>query len=49
MAIDDVTVTEGPPGATNYAEFTIRLSAPSGQMVSVVVSTADRTATAPAD
>jgi uncharacterized repeat protein (TIGR01451 family) len=49
MAIEDVTVTEGPPGATNYAEFTIRLSAPSGQMVSVVVSTEDRTATAPSD
>jgi len=49
LAIDDVTVREGPPGTTNYAEFTVRLSAPSGQMVGVAFSTADRSAAAPSD
>lgn len=49
LAIDDVTLDEGPPGATNYAEFTVRLSAPSGLTVSVGFSTADRTAAAPSD
>jgi uncharacterized repeat protein (TIGR01451 family) len=49
LAIDDVTLNEGPSGATNYAEFTVRLSAPSGLTVSVGFSTADRTAAAPSD
>lgn len=49
MAIDDSTIVEGPPGSTRDAEFTIRLSAPSGLMVSAVFSTVDRNASAPSD
>jgi uncharacterized repeat protein (TIGR01451 family) len=49
LGINDVTVTEGPPRATNHTEFTVRLSAPSGLMVGVGYSTADRSAAAPSD
>ncbi len=44
LSIDDVTVTEGDTGTTT-ATFTVSLSAPSGQTVSVDVSSADGTAT----
>jgi len=49
LLINDQTVTEGPPGSTNYAEFRVQLSAPSGINVGVNYSTADRTALAPSD
>ncbi|HEX8203359.1 MAG TPA: Calx-beta domain-containing protein, partial [Isosphaeraceae bacterium] len=48
LSIDDVTVMEGDTG-TVTATFTIHLSAPSGQTVTVGVSTADGSAVAPAD
>jgi uncharacterized repeat protein (TIGR01451 family) len=49
VSIDDASVTEGPPGSTNDAAFTVRLGAPSAVSVSVRFSTANRTATAPGD
>lgn len=48
LSINDVTVVEGNAGVVN-ANFTVTLSAPSGQTVSVNYATADGTATAPAD
>jgi len=48
LSINDVTVVEGNSGTVN-ANFTVTLSAPSGQTVSVNYATADGTATAPAD
>ena len=48
LSINDVTVVEGNAGTVN-ANFTVTLSAPSGQTVSVNYATADGTATAPAD
>ena len=48
LSIDDVTVVEGNSGTTN-AVFTVTLSAASGQTVSVNYTTADGTATQPAD
>ena len=44
ISINDVTVTEG-----GTANFTVRLSAPSTQTVTVLASTANGTATAPSD
>jgi hypothetical protein len=46
--IDDVTVVEGSGGTTN-AFFTVRLSAPTGQTVTVNFATANGTATAGGD
>src|SRR5262249_55322967 len=48
VSINDVRVTEGNVGTTP-AVFTISLSAPSGQEVSVDFATADGTAVAPGD
>ncbi len=48
LTIDDLQVTEGNGGTTN-AVFTVRLSAASGQVVTVDYATADGVATAPAD
>ena len=48
LSVNDVTVTEGQSGTVN-ANFTVSLSAPSGQPVSVGWATADGTATSPAD
>jgi len=48
LSINDVTVTEGNSGATN-ALFTLSLSAPSGQNVTVNIATQDGTATAGVD
>ena len=48
VSIGDVSVLEGNAGTTNAA-FTLTLSAPSGQTVTVIVDTADGTATAPVD
>ena len=48
LSINDVTVTEGDTGTLN-ANFTVTMSAVSGQNVSVDFATADDTATAPAD
>jgi hypothetical protein len=48
LAIDDVSVGEGETGVT-VATFTVSLSAPSGQVVSVRAATADGTATAGSD
>lgn len=48
LSIDDVTVVEGNSGTTN-AVFTVTLSDPSGQTVTVNYATADGTATQPAD
>ncbi|WP_052108265.1 putative Ig domain-containing protein [Aerolutibacter daejeonensis] len=48
LSINDVTVVEGNAGVVN-ANFTVSLSAPSGQTVSVNYATADGTATAPGD
>ncbi|PYJ04915.1 MAG: hypothetical protein DME25_09325, partial [Verrucomicrobia bacterium] len=49
FSIDDVTVTEGPPGATVDAVFHVGLSAPNALTASVDFSTADVTAVAPSD
>jgi uncharacterized repeat protein (TIGR01451 family) len=49
LSIDDVALAEGAPGTTNLAEFTVRLSAPSGLPVGVAFTTENRTAAAPAD
>jgi hypothetical protein len=48
VTIDDVQVTEGNGGTTS-AVFTVRLSAASGQVVTVDYATADGSATSPAD
>jgi large repetitive protein len=48
LAINDVTVTEGNSGTTN-ATFTVTLSAPSAQVVTVNFATANNTAVAPGD
>jgi hypothetical protein len=48
ISIDDVSAAEGETGAT-LAVFTLSLSAPSGQVVSVAAATADGTATAGSD
>ena len=48
LSVNDVTVTEGDSGTTS-ATFTVTLAPASGQSVSVDYSTADGTATAPAD
>jgi len=48
LSINDVTVTEGNSGVTN-AIFTIHLSAPSSQSVTVHYATANGTAVAPGD
>ena len=48
LAIDNVTVTEGDTG-TGSAVFTVTLSAPSIQTVTVNFATADSTAVAPGD
>ena len=48
LSINDVTVVEGNAGTVN-AVFTVSLSAASGQTVSVNYTTADGTATQPAD
>ena len=48
LSVNDVTVTEGNSGTTS-ATFTVTLAPASGQNVSVGYSTADGTATAPAD
>jgi carbon monoxide dehydrogenase subunit G len=48
LSIDDVSVTEGDGGTVN-ATFTVTLSAPSGQTVTVHYATADGTAMAPGD
>jgi hypothetical protein len=47
-SINDVSVVEGDTGTTN-ATFTVTLSAPSSEQVSLDFATADGTATAPAD
>ena len=49
LAITDATVTEGNLPATVEATFTVSLSAPSGQPVTVQAASANDTATAPAD
>ena len=48
ISVDDVTVTEGNAGTVN-ADFTVSLSAPSGQVVRVSRATANQTAIAPGD
>ena len=48
VSIGDVTLTEGDAGTTN-AVFTVTLSEASGQTVTVVATSADGTATTPAD
>jgi hypothetical protein len=48
LTINSLTVTEGNTGTVN-ATFTVTLSAPSGQTVSVSAITSDGTARAPAD
>src|SRR6185369_14022926 len=48
LVIDDVTVTEGNAGTVN-ADFTVTLSAASGQTVTVDYATANGTAVAPGD
>ena len=48
LSINDVTVTEGNSGSVN-ADFTLSLSAASGQTVTVNYATADGSATAPGD
>jgi hypothetical protein len=48
LSIDDVTLAEGNSGTTNFV-FTISLSAPSSQIVTVQVQTADGNATVGSD
>ena len=48
LSIDDVTLAEGNAGTAN-ATFTVTLSAPSSQTVTVGFATADGTAVAPGD
>ncbi|MCK6549144.1 hypothetical protein L6R52_25100, partial [Myxococcota bacterium] len=49
MTINDVTITEGSSGGTTSAVFTVTLGAASGRTVTVDWSTANGTATSPAD
>ena len=49
IAISDVTVNPEGTGGTSSASFTVSLSAPSPQAVSVDADTAPGTATSPAD
>jgi Tol biopolymer transport system component len=49
LSIGDFTATEGDYYTGVVANFTVRLSAPSGQTVAVKYQTANGTATAPAD
>src|SRR5947207_9446773 len=49
LSIDDVAVTEGPPGGTNSAVFTVRLAGLSSLPVSVDFVTQDGTANAGLD
>ena len=49
IAIDDVSVTEGDAPGTTTANFTVSLSSPSGQSVTVEYATAADTAASPAD
>ena len=49
LAISDATVIEGNAPATVDATFTVSLSAPSGQTVTVQVASANNSAVAPAD
>jgi hypothetical protein len=48
LSVNDVTVTEGQSGTVN-ANFTVSLSAPSGQIVIVTYATADESAMAGTD
>jgi hypothetical protein len=48
LSVNDVTLSEGNAGVTN-AVFTITLSAPSAQAVTVMASSANGTATTPSD
>ncbi len=48
LSINDVIVVEGNSGTTN-AVFTVTLSAPSGQIVTVLAASANDTATSPGD
>ncbi len=48
ISVSDASVVEGTDGTVN-AVFVVRLSAPSGQAVSVMVATADGTATTDSD
>ncbi len=48
ISVSDSTVTEGNSGTVNVT-FTVSLSAPSSQLVTVNYATANNTATAPAD
>jgi len=49
LSINDVTVNEGDDGVLNFATFTVSLSAPSQQTVSVMASTQQGTATSDID
>lgn len=49
LLIEDVSVTEGPPGTTTSAVFRLRLTAPSGITASATYTTTNRTAAAPND
>ena len=49
VRIDDVSVTEGPAGATTTAKVPVRLSAQSGKTITVGYATRDGTATAGSD
>jgi carbon monoxide dehydrogenase subunit G len=48
LSVSDVSVTEGDAGTVN-ADFTVSLSAPSGQTITVHYATADGSAVAPGD
>ena len=49
LTVSDVTVVEGPAGATNVVEFVLKLNAASGVEIGMSFTTSDRTATAPSD
>lgn len=49
ISINDISVSEGPPGTTINAVLTVTLSAPSSSVVTVAFTTSDVTAIAPAD
>jgi hypothetical protein len=49
LAVNDVSVTEGNPGLPHQAVFTVSLSAPSGQTVSVSYATQQGSATVTED
>ena len=49
ISIDDISVAEGATGSANAAIFTVSLSNPSSDVVTVQFATADGTAVAPAD